>query len=86
MLTCHPFSPLQLWLNADKDSEEQQAALEEFNKILTKYRDDTLELGYNGENCTKMGESDGPEYQWNYAGSLLFAVTVITTIGRCTEK
>ena len=31
--------------------------------------------------CLIMGEEGGPEYKWSYAGSLLFAVTVITTIG-----
>ncbi len=56
-------------------------AEQEIQKILHAYRDDVLELKYNGKNCTLMGEKGGPGHRWSFAGSLLFAVTVITTIG-----
>ena len=63
------------------DPEVQAKALAAFKSELVQFRDDVLELGYDGQNCTKMGEADGPGYQWSFPGALLFSVTVITTIG-----
>ncbi len=65
------------------DPEVQGEALDAFHAVLQQFRDDTLELGYDGKNCSMMGEVDGPGYQWSFPGSLLFSVTVITTIGAC---
>ncbi len=59
----------------------ESGALDEFEKILKEFRSDVIELGYDGKNCTIMGETGGPGYQWSFAGSTLFAVTVITTVG-----
>ncbi|CAH1797995.1 unnamed protein product, partial [Owenia fusiformis] len=53
---------------------------EEFNKTLRTFRQNVLEIGYDGKDCDTMGETGGPSFQWSYAGALLFSVTVITTI------
>ena len=76
----------RLWEIAStfRTDDDQTYALLEFEKQLKKYRDDVLALGYDGTNCTAMGEDDGPGYSWSFPGALLFSVTVITTIGKLT--
>ena len=61
--------------------DDEALALGAFRLEVQKYRDDVQALGYDGSNCSMMGEQDGPNYQWNFPGSLLFSITVITTIG-----
>jgi len=66
--------------NTDDDEE---LALASFKAQIQKFRDDVQALGYDGSNCSIMGEDGGPTYHWNFPGSLLFSITVITTIGIC---
>lgn len=61
------------------DLEDQR---ENFEKILEKFRDNSIAIGYDGKNCSQYGMPDGPVYRWSWAGSLMFSVTVITTIGK----
>lgn len=73
---------VQQWIDDNQDEERAQEAISEFRSYLVRFRDDTIELDYDGKDCDKMGEDDGPGYQWSFPGALLFSVTVITTIGR----
>ena len=57
-------------------------AIGEFEKVLRDFRSQVIDLNYDGKNCTIMGEPGGPGFKWSFSGSLLFAVTVITTIGK----
>ncbi|KAK3605638.1 hypothetical protein CHS0354_032588 [Potamilus streckersoni] len=62
--------------NLDTDAMMIQLA-----SVLQTFRDNTLAIGYDGTDCDMYGEPDGPKYQWSWPGALMFAVTVITTIG-----
>jgi hypothetical protein len=53
-----------------------------FKKVLEKFRDRTVSIGYDGTNCSRMGEDGGTAFKWSFSGSLMFAVTVITTVGK----
>ena len=64
--------------NTDDDEE---LALAAFKEQIQKFRDDVRALKYDGSNCSMMGEEGGPAYQWSFPGSLLFSITVFTTIG-----
>ncbi|KAI0241644.1 hypothetical protein LSAT2_021866 [Lamellibrachia satsuma] len=64
-----------------RNDDDREYAMTEYQKIIVTFRDNVLGLGYDGKNCSAMDDPDGPGYQWNFAGALLFSVTVITTIG-----
>ncbi len=65
------------------DIENVENALSEIGKLVDRFRNDVLELGYDGKNCTAMGDpGSGVGYQWSFPGALLFSVTVVTTIGK----
>ncbi|KAL5005270.1 hypothetical protein ScPMuIL_018726 [Solemya velum] len=49
--------------------------------ILQAFRDNTIVIGYDGTECSLMGEPGGPSNKWSWSGSLMFSVTVISTIG-----
>ncbi|XP_074650499.1 uncharacterized protein LOC141905520 [Tubulanus polymorphus] len=49
--------------------------------LLEKFRDNVYALDWD-VNCTQIGEIGGVPYKWSLTGSILFAVTVISTIGK----
>jgi len=64
---------------SDPDTKENalsaiELALENFAKLA-------MEIGYTGTDCGMMGKEGGQPFAWNFYGALLFAVTIITSIG-----
>ena len=43
--------------NEENDPDIQANALENYRNTLIQFRDDVLELGYDGKNCSMMGEA-----------------------------
>lgn len=62
--------------------DDESSAVAAFQTQMELFRDNVLALNYDGRNCTIMGETDGPQYNFNMPGSLLFSITVFTTIGK----
>lgn len=61
--------------------DEDDLAMAAIQKQIQQFAENVRALNYDGSNCTLMGESGGPDYNWNLPGSLLFSITVFTTIG-----
>ncbi|XP_059157835.1 TWiK family of potassium channels protein 18-like [Physella acuta] len=53
----------------------------QLQSVLQTFRNNTLAIAYDGSWCGLYGKDNGPNYKWSWAGAVLFAVTVITTIG-----
>jgi len=53
------------------------------NAQINAYGDDVvMTLKYGGTNCSEIGEPDGVPYTFNLMSSLLFSISIFTTIGR----
>ncbi|XP_050402823.1 TWiK family of potassium channels protein 7 [Patella vulgata] len=63
-------------------TENNRALMEvQVKSVLETFRNNTLAIGYDGRDCGAYGRTGGPIYSWSWAGSLMFSVTVISTIG-----
>ena len=54
--------------------------------IVAQFAEDVVafdDAGYDGRNCSLMGTENGVPYSWSVVGSMLFAITVYTTVGPC---
>ena len=77
----------KLWMicKTFTNDDEMIYAMIELQKVLRIFRDNVVSIGWDSEkDCDLMGEENGPAYNWNLAGSILFSVTVFTTIGKIT--
>jgi len=68
------------------DESHFDETLDDVIKIVQQYAADVVVFnadGYDGRNCSLMGTADGAPYSWSLVGSMLFAITVYTTVGLC---
>lgn len=49
-------------------------------QVVSTFGANSYNLGYTGNDCDTLGSADNP-YTWNLAGAILFASTVVTTVG-----
>lgn len=62
--------------------QKKQEVIDEFQRHMESFALSVLDTDYDvSKDCDKMGEVGGPEFDWSFKGSLVFAVTVATTIG-----
>jgi len=55
---------------------------DEYTDVLRAFSLSVLDIGYNvSKNCSQLGMEDGPQYSWSLVGSIMFAMTITTTIG-----
>jgi hypothetical protein len=65
---------------SDDDEENAKASM---IGLLRPFRDDTVSFNWNTtRDCDMLGMEGGQSYKWNLVGSILFAVTVTSTVGR----
>lgn len=65
--------------------ERVRAAVGDFKKLLEEFRDQVLNITYDGEDCERMGEEGGPGYRWTFPMAFQFSMSVVTTIGKCYQ-
>jgi len=62
--------------------QNKLAVVEEFQGYLDSFALSVLDTGHDHTvDCEMMGKPNGTEFNWSWQGSLVFAVTVVTTIG-----
>ncbi|KAL3866049.1 hypothetical protein ACJMK2_043390 [Sinanodonta woodiana] len=49
--------------------------------LLETFGSNVMDIKYDGRDCENYGQPGGPQFKWSWHGSLLFVVTVVSTIG-----
>ncbi|KAK3582066.1 hypothetical protein CHS0354_013444 [Potamilus streckersoni] len=60
---------------------ESDASAKRVLGVLETFGRNVMTIKYDGRDCSIYGQPDGPQYKWAWHGSLLFVVTVVSTIG-----
>ena len=61
---------------------EEYDTMSKFVELLQDFRNEVMGTDYDGTNCTLLGKEGGKSLRWSWAGSTMFAMTVVTTIGK----
>ncbi|XP_029649632.1 TWiK family of potassium channels protein 18-like [Octopus sinensis] len=69
---------LEKLLAIESNSPSKKSEIEQILKI---FRDSAMNIGYTGEDCDTKGLPGGSSLSWSLPGALLFAVTIVSTIG-----
>lgn len=65
-----------------QESNGQAIIENDYKQVLRSYSQNVLTVNHNvNKNCSMLGEPGGPAYGWSSEGSVMFAMTVTTTIG-----
>lgn len=71
----------RLQLEKDPDLPGYQQVRNEYQTVLQAFTQSVLDIGHDASvNCSRLGE-EGTPYTWSNYASLVFAMTVTTTIG-----
>ena len=65
-----------------KVAEDPTAQLSKIEDQINTFFSNYLSLTYDSRNCSNLGQPDGDDYNWNFAGALLFSITIFTTVGK----
>lgn len=64
-------------------AEQKQELVNTFQDHLRQFSLSVLDTGHDYQkDCDLLGTPEGEELDWSFRGSLVFAVTVVTTIGK----
>jgi len=68
------------------DESDYDQTLDNIRMTVEQYAADVITFnadGYDGRNCSLLGTDAGVRYDWSFVGSMLFAITIYTTVGLC---
>lgn len=79
-------SKIQQLIEDYEGNSEKSTLKYQLQGILQIYRDNSINIGYEGSNCSSYGLVDGPKYKWSWPGAFFFSVTVVSTIGESKQN
>jgi len=69
-------------INKYEGQKNKTALKHQLQGILQIYRENSINIGYDGSDCGAYGKTGGPNYKWSWSGAFFFSVTVVSTIGK----